>query len=75
MAERLQTRKVDNVVATGAEIVATANPGCALQLVNGLRKKDSAVRVMHVVELIDEAYTAYRPINRASSASAASMLG
>jgi glycolate oxidase iron-sulfur subunit len=75
MAERLQTRKVDNVVATGAEIVATANPGCALQLTNGLRKKESAVRVKHVVELIDEAYTAYRPTSRASSASAASMLG
>lgn len=34
---RLQTRKTGHVLATGAAIVATANPGCHLQLENGLR--------------------------------------
>ncbi|MBC8041754.1 MAG: (Fe-S)-binding protein [Opitutaceae bacterium] len=36
-AARLQERKVGHVLATGANIVATANPGCHLQLENGLR--------------------------------------
>jgi glycolate oxidase iron-sulfur subunit len=75
MAERLQRRKIDNVVAVAPTIVATANPGCALQLRNGLDAAGSSVRVKHVVELLDESYAAYKPTSRASSASAASTLG
>jgi glycolate oxidase iron-sulfur subunit len=75
MAERLQRRKVANVLAETPEIVATANPGCALQLTNGLREAGSSVKVKHVVELLDEAYAAYKPTSRASSAKAASTLG
>lgn len=56
MAARLQLRKVENVTRTGATIVATANPGCALQLSAGLRAAGSNVRVAHIVELLDEAY-------------------
>ncbi|MBC8011239.1 MAG: (Fe-S)-binding protein, partial [Burkholderiales bacterium] len=36
-AARLQNRKVGHILATGAHLVATANPGCHLQLENGLR--------------------------------------
>jgi glycolate oxidase iron-sulfur subunit len=75
MAERLARRKVANALATGAGIVATANPGCALQLTNGLRDAGSSVKVKHVVELLDESYAAYKPTSRASSARAASTLG
>jgi len=56
MAARLQRRKIENVARTGATIVATANPGCALQVSAGLRAAGSDVRVAHVVELLDEAY-------------------
>ncbi len=59
MAERLQRRKVRNVLATGANTVATANPGCALQLQAGLRAAGSKMRVRHVVELLDESYSRY----------------
>jgi len=58
MAERLSQRKVANVLATTPDIVVTANPGCALQLTNGLREAGSSVKVKHVVELLDEAYAA-----------------
>jgi glycolate oxidase iron-sulfur subunit len=75
MATRLQRRKVDNVLAVAPQIVATANPGCALQLVNGLREAGAPVEVRHVVELLDRSYAAYKPTSRASSASAASTLG
>ena len=75
MAERLGARKVENAMATGAEIIATANPGCALQIAAGLRKAGSGVRVAHVIELLDESYAAYNPTSRVSPARAASTLG
>ena len=56
MSRRLRDRKVENVRRTGATVVATANPGCALQVSAGLRQAGAAVRVAHVVELLDEAY-------------------
>ena len=45
-----------SVNATGAPIIATANPGCMLQLQAGVRLHGSEQRVMHVVEILDEAY-------------------
>jgi glycolate oxidase iron-sulfur subunit len=54
-SRRLQQRKLDNALATGAQTIATANPGCLLQLQSGLRERGSAVQVKHVVELLDEA--------------------
>ena len=56
MSGRLLESKMRDVLATGAEVVATANPGCALQLEAGLRLAGSDGRVCHVVDLLDEAY-------------------
>ncbi|MBV8532089.1 MAG: (Fe-S)-binding protein [Candidatus Eremiobacteraeota bacterium] len=56
MASRLQRRKVEAIRATGATIVATANPGCASQVAAGLRDACYEGTVKHVVELLDEAY-------------------
>ena len=56
MAARLQARKVGNIEATGATIVATANPGCALQVAAGLRNAGIRADVKHIVELLDDAY-------------------
>jgi len=59
MSQRLQRRKVDRVLAVAPEIVATANPGCALQLRNGLdRAGAERVAVVHVVELLDRSLQA-----------------
>jgi glycolate oxidase iron-sulfur subunit len=44
------------VLATRAEAVVTANPGCILQIEKGLRKGASPVRVLHIVEVLDRAY-------------------
>ena len=62
-AARLQERKVGHVLATGAHIVATANPGCHLQLTNGLAQHvgtpgDPAIVVTHPVVLLARAYAA-----------------
>ncbi|MBM3779881.1 MAG: (Fe-S)-binding protein [Acidimicrobiia bacterium] len=54
-SHQLQQRKLDNALATGAGVIATANPGCLLQLQAGLRARGSDVQVKHVVELLDEA--------------------
>src|SRR5207245_209625 len=37
MSERLLSRKLGNIARTGASVVATANPGCHLQLENGAK--------------------------------------
>jgi glycolate oxidase iron-sulfur subunit len=56
MATRLLHRKVSHVVATGAEAVVTANPGCILQIQAGLAAHDASLRVLHLVEILDRAY-------------------
>jgi glycolate oxidase iron-sulfur subunit len=58
MAGRLLRRKVRHVTGTGAEAVATANPGCILQIQQGLREAGSPMRVLHIVEILDRAYAA-----------------
>jgi glycolate oxidase iron-sulfur subunit len=57
MAARLQRRKVEAIVRTGATLVATANPGCAMQVKAGLRAAGYRADVKHVVEILDEAYS------------------
>jgi glycolate oxidase iron-sulfur subunit len=55
-AEQLQDRKLDNVAATGAPVVVTANPGCLLQLQAGAARRGLAVQVRHIADVLDEAY-------------------
>ncbi|HEY7211835.1 MAG TPA: heterodisulfide reductase-related iron-sulfur binding cluster [Bryobacteraceae bacterium] len=56
LAMQILEHKMENVNATGASIVVTANPGCMLQLEAGARLYGSGQRVMHVVEVLDESY-------------------
>jgi glycolate oxidase iron-sulfur subunit len=56
MADQLLQRKMESVAASGADIIATANPGCMLQLEAGARLYGKGQRVMHVIQLIDQAY-------------------
>jgi glycolate oxidase iron-sulfur subunit len=55
-AERLLGRKTANIVGTGASWVATANPGCHLQVARGLDAAGAAVHVAHPVSLLARAY-------------------
>ena len=48
--------KVAAVLGTGAEIVATGNPGCMMQIGAGLLLEGSDVVARHPVELLDESY-------------------
>ena len=56
MAGQLLDRKMDHVIATKAQVVATGNPGCLLQLVTGCRSRGVDLRVAHPVTLLAEAY-------------------
>jgi glycolate oxidase iron-sulfur subunit len=58
MSMQLLDDKMNEVAASGAEIVATANPGCMLQLEAGLRRSGTPGRVAHVMDLLDQAYEA-----------------
>ncbi len=50
--------KMKSVALTKAELIATANPGCMLQLEAGARLYGSGQKVAHVVEVLDQAYQA-----------------
>ena len=58
LARSILERKVANIVRTGADTVVTANPGCLMQIQSGLRQAGSNVRVVHLLDLLDEAYRA-----------------
>lgn len=51
-------RKMGNVATTGAQVLATACPGCAMQLSYGVKRQSLPVKVKHVVEILDAAYRA-----------------
>ena len=53
-ANQLGDRKVENLLSTSAEAVLSANPGCLLQLMNGLRRRGmKEMPAFHMVELLD----------------------
>ena len=57
LAGRLAARKARNVMATGAEVLVTGNPGCILQIRAALRDQGSPIRVVHTADFLAEAYT------------------
>ncbi len=56
LAGQLQNKKVENLLATGAEIIVTGNPGCLAWIEQGLPKNIAAPKVLHPVELLARAY-------------------
>lgn len=53
-ADELGDRKVRNLLSTNAEAVVSANPGCLLQLMSGLRRLGhKELPTFHMVELLD----------------------
>ncbi len=56
MANELLERKIKHIQSTGAEIVATGNPGCLLQIMNGAVRSNLPLRVVHPITLLAEAY-------------------
>jgi glycolate oxidase iron-sulfur subunit len=54
-AREIGLRKAESVASTGASILASANPGCTLQIGALLRERGVEMTVLHPVELLDRA--------------------
>jgi glycolate oxidase iron-sulfur subunit len=52
-AAELGDRKAANVLATGAELLVTANPGCLMQVAAALRRTGGHIALAHTVEVLD----------------------
>ena len=52
MARDLARRKADNIVATGADYVVLANPGCEFQIAAELRRRSSKIKVIHLADFL-----------------------
>jgi glycolate oxidase iron-sulfur subunit len=58
MSQKLLARKMSNIGKTGARVVASANPGCSVQLEAGFRAAGEQVEIVHPVTLLARAYRA-----------------
>jgi glycolate oxidase iron-sulfur subunit len=56
LSERILAEKLENIRESGAQVVATGNPGCIMQIKAGLILRGMDVDVVHPVELLDLAY-------------------
>jgi glycolate oxidase iron-sulfur subunit len=56
LSKALLDRKVGHILASGANLVVTANPGCQMQIDAGLRAAGAHVNVVHLMDLLDRAY-------------------
>jgi glycolate oxidase iron-sulfur subunit len=52
-AHEVGLRKVDNVLAAKADLLASANPGCTLQIQSILRERGATLRAAHPIEILD----------------------
>jgi glycolate oxidase iron-sulfur subunit len=52
MARELARRKADNIVATNADYVVLANPGCEFQIAAELRRRGSKIKVVHLADFL-----------------------
>ena len=58
MSDLILKRKLDNIAASGAEVLVTSNPGCLLQLKKGLADGLPGVRIMHLTEILAQSMAA-----------------
>ncbi|MDP8977919.1 MAG: heterodisulfide reductase-related iron-sulfur binding cluster [Actinomycetota bacterium] len=61
-AEDLGRRKADNIASTGPDAVATANPGCLLQIRRHMSTNGQAPPLFHPIELVDASIRGVDPL-------------
>ncbi|NUR79124.1 MAG: 4Fe-4S dicluster domain-containing protein [Dermatophilaceae bacterium] len=52
-ARELGDRKAANVLATGADLLVTANPGCLMQVASSIERQGGHLALAHTVEVLD----------------------
>ena len=61
LSQEILDRKMEHIADTNADIVATGNPGCLLQIQQGISKCKLDMKAMHPVTLLDYAYRGLSP--------------
>ncbi|MCW2772998.1 MAG: glcF [Nocardioides sp.] len=56
-ARELGDRKAANIVATGAQLLVTANPGCLMQVASAIDRSGHPMGMAHTVEVLDASIT------------------
>lgn len=57
-AHEIGERKVDNVISVGPDLLASANPGCTIQIQSIARERGATLPAAHPIELLDSAIRA-----------------
>jgi glycolate oxidase iron-sulfur subunit len=52
-AAELGERKARNVLATGADLLVTANPGCLMQVAASVRRLGGTIQIAHIAQVLD----------------------
>jgi glycolate oxidase iron-sulfur subunit len=60
VADELGQQKVRNLLNTGAQLIASANPGCSLQIKKHLEIQGKEITLLHPIELLDYAIRGVR---------------
>jgi glycolate oxidase iron-sulfur subunit len=68
-ARELGERKARNVLATGASLLVTANPGCLMQVASSVDRLGGRIRLAHTAEVLDASIRGLPPesVGQASS--------
>ena len=56
LSQEVLSEKLEHIAESGAEVLATGNPGCQMQIAAGAKLAGLPLRVCHPVELLDESY-------------------
>jgi glycolate oxidase iron-sulfur subunit len=62
-ARELGDRKAANVLATGASLLVTANPGCLMQVASSIERLGGRIRLAHTAEVLDASIRGLPPEN------------
>jgi glycolate oxidase iron-sulfur subunit len=60
-ARELGDRKTRDVLATGADLLVTANPGCLMQVAASARRLGESIALAHTVEVLDASIRGLHP--------------
>jgi glycolate oxidase iron-sulfur subunit len=52
-AQELGEAKAKNVLATGAQLLVTANPGCLMQVTSAIERLGKSIPSAHTIEVLD----------------------
>ena len=60
-AEQIGRRKAEHIIASRPDVLASANPGCTVQIKSQLGASGASIRTLHPIELVDASIRNIRP--------------